>query len=191
MEFALYLGLAAVSLVLLSVACSDSLLGAAGKKLILQNVSQKQSKLGLTEHRIKLSNGATTWYLERPSHGPADGPPIVVLPGGTLNMSFMGIQLERMLKALSHRRVIVVELPHHGRNVSRNLNFSKQANSISSMADHLEALRTALELNEPFDLMGYSLGGGISTEYALTNPQHVHRMILLAPFFYETATERS
>ena len=168
---------------------SRSVLTFVGTMLIRRDIFQRMRKLGLIEHQVRLPSGILTWYIERACDGPCDGPPLVVLPGATVNMGFMGIRLSRLIQSLPGRRIIIVELPFHGRNVSEYLEFNGQANSLSSMAKHLEEICSVLGILEPIDLLGYSLGGGISTKYALAHPQRIHRMILLAPFFYETVTD--
>ena len=129
------------------------------------------------------------WVAERVSDGPPDGPPLVVLPGATLNMIVMGVGLERLLTAMPKRRVVIIEHPHHGRNISLDLDFSNQVDSISSMAEYVESIRNALGIEIPFDLLGYSLGGGVSAQYAITYPKQVHRLLLLTPYFYETLSD--
>ena len=55
------------------------------------------------------------------------------------------------------------------------------------MVDYVEDVRLAIGIEDNFDLMGYSLGGGIAAQYAAGHPGSVRRLLLLAPYFYETA----
>lgn len=41
----------------------------------------------------------------------------------------------------------------------------------------------SLQLPEPFPLIGHSLGGGLSLQYALMNPQKVSGLVLVNPFY--------
>lgn len=56
-----------------------------------------------------------------------------------------------------------------------------------TLDDHVEALRFTLEdmgIDEPFTLVGYSMGGPIGLHYAARYPEQVSRLVLIsAPFF--------
>lgn len=41
----------------------------------------------------------------------------------------------------------------------------------------------SLQFTEPFPLIGHSLGGGLSLQYALLNPQRVSGLVLVNPFY--------
>lgn len=61
-----------------------------------------------------------------------------------------------------------------------------------SDADHVAAIHTTLsklDLEEPFLLVGYSLGGDIALNYAATHPEQVRRLFLLSAPFYLPADE--
>jgi pimeloyl-ACP methyl ester carboxylesterase len=49
-------------------------------------------------------------------------------------------------------------------------------------------LLDALNLREPIDLVGYSLGGGIVTDFAARHPQRVRRLALISPVVYNFQT---
>lgn len=188
MSILLYIGLAIVLITALAFS-STRFKRWLGKNLVLMDFSRNRSKVGFQEKSVTLSNGRKAWYLERPSQGDPDGPPLVILPGATVNMTFMGIQFSELLKSMSKRRVIVMELPHHGKNVSLDYDFTAYGKSLSSMKDHLEDFRTSLGIDGLFDLLGYSLGGGVAAHYVLENTERVRRLILLAPYFYETSSD--
>lgn len=58
---------------------------------------------------------------------------------------------------------------------------SKQVDAaIAFSVDSLEALRAALNL-EQFDLVAHSMGGYLATQYALTHPARVRRLVLVSP----------
>ena len=188
MDITQYLVLTSCILVTLGLLFRKRLLTVLGRALVVKKIKQFQSKLNLIEHHVELPNQTTAWYMERAVHGATDGPILVLLPGATVNMTFMGVRLIKLLESLPQRRVIIMENPHHGRNVSLELDFSK-ADTIMSIAEHLEQMRLAIGLNEPFDLLGYSLGGGVAAHYAVTYPDQVHRLLLLAPYFNETSSD--
>ena len=124
MDISLNVILATVALIALGLIALRPLMAAIGKALIIKNTSQLQSRLGLHERQVQLSDGVTAWYIERPPQGDVDGPPLIVLPGATVNMMFMGVRLQALFKSLPHRRIIVIETPHHGRNISLDLDLS-------------------------------------------------------------------
>ena len=118
MQIILYIGLACLLLILLLFLFSGPLLTRIGKIIVRRKIAQQISEAGLVEQSLYLPCGSKAWYLERPSYGQADGPPLIVLPGGTLSMVLMGVRLWKLLKSLPRRRILVVELPQllaHGR----------------------------------------------------------------------------
>lgn len=181
-----YLSIGAV--ILLSVMFWRPLFTAIGKQLVQRSLDRVVSGVRFVSHQAQLNNEQLYWYLERQSDGPADGPPLVVLPGATVSMVVMGAQLRKLCTALPRRRIIIIELPYHGQNVATNMDFTGQASSLASMADFFEALTEAAGLSEPFDLLGYSLGGGIAAHFAAASPKRLRRLLLLAPYFHETLT---
>ena len=82
-------------------------------------------------------------------------------------------------------RIIAVDLMGYGES-------PKPLDIDYSDADHVAALHTTLatlDLNEPFLLVGYSLGGDIALNYAATYPEQVRRLFLLSAPFYLPAQE--
>ena len=160
-----------------------------GKKLVGMDLQKGLNHAGLQPQVVTLSNGLKAHYYERQSVGQTDEPTLLVLPGATVNMDFMGARMSHLFSQMPTRRIIVLELPHHGKNVTADLNFKAIAASTIDMAEYLECFREVMGLDEAFDLIGYSLGGGIATEYAVHYPHRLRRLVLLAPYFYELATD--
>ena len=180
------LGLTCISLIFIK-----PLTAAVGKKLVMKAIQGSLNRTGFVRRSVTLSSGATAWYLERQPRAPSDATPILVLPGATVSMDLMGFRLSRLVRGLTDRHIVVVELPHHGRNVSVDLNFSSPTDTMAGMAEYLHEVRAAtMTLATPIDLLGYSLGGGLAAHYAVKYPQHLRRLLLLVPYFYETATDR-
>ena len=98
------------------------------------------------------------------------GPPLVFLHGtGT----FTGFEAARGWA--KHRRVIIPYHPGFG--------DSGDAPGLEDIGDyvlHYMDLFDALGL-DGFDLVGFSLGGWISAEYAVRQPQRLRRLVLIAP----------
>ena len=158
-----------------------------GSWLLQRETQRRLAGAGLICRSVVLSSGATAWLHER-AVAESSGPALVILPGGTSSIDFMGAQLAGLIRALSGRRVIVLELPHHGRCVTTDLDFAARGVDRSAFVEHLEQSRVALGLDEAFDLLGYSLGGGVALAYALAHPERVRRLVLVAPFVHDVAT---
>ena len=69
-----------------------------------------------------------------------------------------------------------------------NESFVDPGCSLDAMTASLEIFLTEIGFTESFDLMGYSLGGTIATNYAIKNPRNINRLVLLAPYYYNEAT---
>lgn len=95
------------------------------------------------------------------------GPDLVLLHGWGMN----GDVWETILPELSsHFRVTLVDLPGHGR-------------SLESLADYsLPNLANTIAENLPpeFTIMGWSLGGMIATQMALSYPERIRKLVLVA-----------
>ena len=159
-----------------------------GKTLVKIDMSSQLSKCKLQEKSITLDNGRTAWYLERMNGQETNEKPLVIVPGLSAYMHLMGVQFADLLKLIPNRRVIIFELPYHGKRASMNENFADPGCSTDAMAACLERFLVKIKLTESFDLMGYSLGGSIATNYALRNPHNVNQLVFLAPYFYNEAT---
>ncbi|GAA4078868.1 alpha/beta fold hydrolase [Nonomuraea soli] len=109
------------------------------------------------------------------------GPPLVMLHGGayTFRLSF-----DAILPALTaERKVIGVELQGHGHTAGGDRPFT-----IKQCADDVTALLDQLGV-EAADWFGYSLGGLVATEVAVTDPDRVRRVVLAASHFRATRSE--
>jgi 3-oxoadipate enol-lactonase len=74
------------------------------------------------------------------------------------------------------RRVVAIDLPGFGRSEPAGSGFDLEAVA----AAILTGLR-AHGVEEPFDLVGHSLGGGVAIQLAAQHPGVVARLILVAP----------
>jgi pimeloyl-ACP methyl ester carboxylesterase len=108
-------------------------------------------------------NGINLYYE---THG--SGRPLILLHGGLGSGEMFG----PVLPALTdHHQVIAVDLQGHGRtaDVDRPLDVRLMADDIAALIDHLG-------LDKP-DLVGYSLGGGVSLQTAAKYPAKVGRLV--------------
>ena len=119
-------------------------------------------------------NGLQVYYEV---HGPAGDPgtPLVLLHGGgsTFETSFRDI-----LPALSRgRRVIVYDRQGHGRtaDVDRPFSFRQSAEDAVALLRQLGIPRA--------DFMGYSNGGHIAIQIALSHPEVVRKLIIESAMF--------
>lgn len=109
------------------------------------------------------------------------GLPLIMLHGGayTFHLSF-----DSLLPALTaERKVIGVELQGHGHTADGARPFS-----IRQCAEDVVALLDQLGI-EQADFFGYSLGGLVSTEVAVSAPERVGRVVLAAAHFRPTRSE--
>jgi long-chain acyl-CoA synthetase len=72
-------------------------------------------------------------------------------------------------------RVIVPDLRGHGQSDAPFTQYT-----MSELIQDLEATVTALDLRDPFTLIGHSFGGSICAEYAVAFPERLEKLILLA-----------
>ncbi len=96
-----------------------------------------------------------------------EGPDVVLLHGWGMN----GDVWEGILPTLSkHFRVTIVDLPGHGRSLDCPINYT-----LPNLAEML-----ANVFPEQAMLVGWSLGGMLSTQFTLDHPQQVTKLVLVA-----------
>ncbi|MEV6208035.1 alpha/beta fold hydrolase [Kitasatospora sp. NPDC051914] len=112
-------------------------------------------------------NGIDLYYEE---HGPADGRPLVALHGGLLTAE---MAFGALITALPPgRRVIAPELQGHGHTADsdREFRIGHLAEDVLGLLDHLGIERA--------DLLGFSLGGYVALELAISHPARVDHLVL-------------
>ena len=105
-------------------------------------------------------------------HG--EGEPLVLLHGGVGASEMFGANLQELAKS---RQVIAVHLQAHGRtaDVDRPMGYEAMADDIAALIGHLGFERS--------DVMGYSLGGGVSLQTAIRHPEVVRKLVLVSSPF--------
>ena len=85
-----------------------------------------------------------------------------------------GANLQELAKS---RQVIAVHLQAHGRtaDVDRPMGYEAMADDIAGLIGHLGFERS--------DVMGYSLGGGVSLQTAIRHPEVVRKLVLVSSPF--------
>lgn len=98
------------------------------------------------------------------------GPPLVLLHGGLLTIEG---NFGDVLPALAERhRVVAIELQGHGRTTDsdRPLSLERLADDVAEVLTHISVERA--------DVLGFSLGGLVSVEFARRHPDRVRRLVL-------------
>jgi len=128
---------------------------------------------------ITLSGGVTHYALE----GPANGQVVVLVHGGTIPM-FAWDKISPGLTSAGYR-VLSYDMYGRGYSDRPHVTYNREL-----YRNQLLELMDALNLREPFDLVGYSFGGGIVADFTARYPQRVRRLALISPVVYNFKTPR-
>jgi len=105
--------------------------------------------------------------------GPADGPPLVLLPGANATSLMWETNIEAFSR--DHRVYAVDNVFDFGRSV-----YVRNLKTPADFVSWFEELLDALGL-EKIRLVGLSYGGWIASEYVLEHSERVDKLVLLAP----------
>ncbi|WP_229342985.1 alpha/beta fold hydrolase [Streptomyces flavotricini] len=105
---------------------------------------------------------------------PADGPPLVCLPGGPMRDS---AYLGELGGLSAHRQLIMLDLRGTGRS---ELPADTGSYRCDRQVEDAEALRAHLGLDR-IDLLGHSAGANLAVLYAGRHPERVGKLVLLTP----------
>ncbi|MGJ8544061.1 MAG: alpha/beta fold hydrolase [Sulfitobacter sp.] len=119
---------------------------------------------------VELSQGVTHYDWLGPQRGP-----VAICVHGLSTPSFVYRGMAKGLALLGFR-VLLYDL--YGRGFSSR---PKGQQNSAFFVRQLEDLLSHLRIADDVTLIGYSMGGAISTSYAAANPDRVRRLILLAP----------
>jgi pimeloyl-ACP methyl ester carboxylesterase len=112
------------------------------------------------------ANGVDYYYE---LHG--QGEPLLLLHGGLGSIDMWGAVLPTLAE---HREVVAVDLQGHGRTTLGDRTFD-----LDDMGDDMAAILDRLGF-EQVDVMGYSLGAGVSFRLAVRHPDRVRRLVLVS-----------
>lgn len=99
---------------------------------------------------------------------------LLLLHGGSTSLESWDAWIERLRGKF---RIIAVDLPGHGlTGVTVENDYST-----SGAVAFVEAFVRALGLVKPFVLVGHSRGGNVAWHFAITHPERVARLVLIAP----------
>jgi pimeloyl-ACP methyl ester carboxylesterase len=122
-----------------------------------------------TSKFVTLENGVNVHYRDQ---GRADGPPLVLVHGFAANLDTWEPWVARLGDTY---RVVSLDLPAHGLTVTPPGYMMSTAGQV----EVIDQLTRKLGLT-PFVLAGNSMGGGASWNYALSHPDRLRGLILVA-----------
>ncbi|MGM0547224.1 MAG: alpha/beta fold hydrolase [Bacteroidota bacterium] len=124
----------------------------------------------------ELDNGHRVAYIDE-----GEGPTLMLIHG-------LGSYIPAWKKNISELsksyRVIAVDLPGYGKSSKKVKEYS-----IPLFVETVAGLQEALEI-EKATWMGHSMGGQVALRGAVSNPEKIERLVLLAPAGFETFTEQ-
>ncbi|MCE2987463.1 MAG: alpha/beta hydrolase, partial [Phenylobacterium sp.] len=122
-----------------------------------------------TSKFVTLENGVNVHYRDQ---GRADGPPLVLVHGFAANLDTWEPWVARLGDTY---RVVSLDLPAHGLTVTPPGYMMSTAGQV----EVIDQLTRKLGLT-PFVLAGNSMGGGASWNFALSHPDRLRGLILVA-----------
>jgi len=119
---------------------------------------------------VKTSFGQTFVRIS----GPLDAPPLVLLPGANTTSLFWIPNIKTLSE--SYRTYAVDNIYDFGRSV-----YTKKFKVPDDFVNWLDEVFNALGLGSNINLGGYSYGGWITSQYALSLPNRFDKIVLMAP----------
>ena len=130
----------------------------------------ERTRGGLGGACCELSDGVTHYRLS----GPADGPAVVMVHGGTVPHWIW----DSLAECLSDDGFRALCYDQFGRGFSDR---PKTTYNRALYERQLRELVDRLAFHEPFDLVGLSMGGATAVNYTARHPARVRRLVLIAP----------
>ena len=128
------------------------------------------NRAGLSGQFITLPGGVTHYQLT----GPEDGPLVVLVHG----FSVASYTWDRTVPALADAGFRVLTYDLYGRGYSDRPSGPYDLNFFTTQLDDL---LTALQIDNPVDVIGLSMGAYITADFTARHPERVRRVALLAP----------
>jgi pimeloyl-ACP methyl ester carboxylesterase len=160
-----------------------------GRWLIQMRLRLTVNRAGFQSRAVLLDGGVRAAYLERAGDVENPGTPLLVLPGMSTSAQYMAMRTAYLARTFIKRRIVIMELPHHGLNASGTSDFTKHGVQHAEVAQYTLRFADAIGLNTPFDTLGYSYGGGLGALIQHQQPERVRKLILIAPFLLSLSTQ--
>jgi pimeloyl-ACP methyl ester carboxylesterase len=114
-----------------------------------------------------------------------EGTPVVLLHGGTADMSAFAIhskELSRSYKVIRMEQ-FNVQYAVEGLMLPRDYSVQMESEAIKSTLD-------SLNIKEPIVLVGHSYGGLIALDFALHHPEYIRSLVLIEPPVFDIAESK-
>lgn len=108
--------------------------------------------------------------------GPEDGPTLMLIPGGGTNSLIWHANIEALSKV--YRTYALDNIYDYGRSV-----YTQKMETGQDMADWLYELSDSLHFGNEINLIGYSYGGWVTSQFALYYPERLKRVVLVGPAY--------
>jgi pimeloyl-ACP methyl ester carboxylesterase len=137
----------------------------AATLLALPAFAEGDTKMPALKTGFAPINGLQMYYEIR-----GEGAPLLMLHGGIGASEQFGLNLAELAKT---RQVIITHLQGHGftRDIDRPYDFMQMSDDVAALLDHLKIGKT--------DVLGYSLGGGVTQQLALRHPEKIRALVLV------------
>ncbi|MCF0040416.1 alpha/beta fold hydrolase [Dyadobacter fanqingshengii] len=101
-----------------------------------------------------------------------EGKPLIMVHGSFMTIPMNWAQIIPMLA--KDRKVIVAEMQAHGRtkDIPRAFTYANMADDVSGLITHLKL--------DSVDVLGYSMGAGVSFQMTIRHPEQVRRLVILS-----------
>jgi pimeloyl-ACP methyl ester carboxylesterase len=138
--------------------------------LAMEQAAAKAWPVAGEERTVKTSFGTTFMRVS----GPADAPPLVLLPGGGSTSLIWKANVAGLSTA--HRVYALDQIYDFGQSI-----YTREIRTGADFAAWLDELFDVLQLGPSVRVGGYSYGGFVATQYALAHPERTARLVLVAP----------
>ena len=115
-----------------------------------------------------------------------EGAPIVMLNGGTADMSVFTVHS----KELSHTYKVIRMEQFNVQYATEGLILPKDY-SVQMESEAIKFTLDSLNIKEPIILVGHSYGGVIAFDFALTHPDYIRSLVLIEPPLFSIAKIRN
>jgi len=138
--------------------------------LAFEDEMEKCWPLNSEKRIVQTSYGSTFMRIS----GPAEAPPLVLLPGGGSNSLIWFANIKSLSE--EYRTYALDNIYDFGRSV-----YTRKFESGDDFAGWLDELFDSLRLGKDIRIIGYSYGGWVATQYALRHQERLSRVALVAP----------